>query len=488
MIKRIALQFTILFGIIFFQAPRSGAEEITSHPEVSGALALLDRWIDAHQVYERIPGISVGVVVDQDLIWHKGYGYANVRKKRPATEDTLYSICSISKLFTSVALMQQRDAGRLQLDDPVARHLDWFNIEQAHPDSGPITVRALMTHSSGLPREAVHDYWNPDYPFPTREEMIDGLSGQETLYPAGTFFQYSNLAMTLVGEIAAAEAGKTYDALVQDAILDPLELENTRPYLPKGEHGKAMAYGYGALDRQGNRAREPSFDTRAITPAAGFTSNVVDLGKFASWQFRLLESGDEEVLRASTLREMQRVQWVDPNWKVNWGLGFNVTKAGDDTMVSHGGGCPGYTTAFTMMPKHKLAVIVLTNAGGTDPGKVAQNIYKVLGPALKAAGGGASDDASDDAPDLSEYAGLYHSQPWVSEVAIVQIGDELAVAALPSDDVTQGLRKLEQVDGDRFRRVREDDEGAGEAWLFERDESGKIVAVQRHGSRMTRAE
>jgi hypothetical protein len=64
----------------------------------------------------------------------------------------------------------------------------------------------------------------------------------------------------------------------------------------------------------------------------------------------------------------------------------------------------------------------------------------------------------------------------------------LVVAALPSDDVTQRLQKLEQVDGDRFKRVRDDDEGAGEAWLFERDQSGKIVAVQRHGSRMTRAE
>jgi len=459
-------------------------DDVTDHPAVRGAFDLIDRWIDAHQVYERVPGISVGVVRDQDLIWHKGYGYSNVRRKQPAHEQTLYSICSISKLFTSVALMQQRDTGGLQLDDPVAGHLDWFDLEQAHEGSGPITVRSLLTHSSGLPRESVNQYWNPDYPFPNRDLMIESLSGQSTLYPVGTYWQYSNLALTLIGEIAAARAGKPYARLVEEDILEPLGLTNTRTYLPKDEHGKTLAYGYSALDREGKRIREPYFDAAGITPAAGFTSNVVDLGRFASWQFRLLENGGSEVLKASTLREMQRVQWTDPNWKITWGLGFNVARAGEDTVVSHGGGCPGYTTAFTMMPKHQLAVIVLTNGGGTAPFRVAQNIYKVLGPALKAAAG----EVDSETPDLSDYTGLFHNRPWVSEVAIVQMGDKLAVAALPSDDPSEDLGKLEQVEGDEFRRVREGDDALGETWIFDRDDEGAVVAVRYHGVRMEKVE
>jgi len=456
------------------------AEVIVQHPEVRGALNLLDRWIDAHQSYRNVPGISVGIVLDQDLIWSKGYGYADVSRERPVDEHTLYSICSISKLFTSIALMQQRDAGRLQLDDPVKELLEWFDIEQTHPESGPVTIRGLLTHSSGLPRD-FSAYWSPDYLFPDRDAMIDGLPGQQTLYAAGTYFQYSNLGMSLVGEIAAAKAGMPYREVVQESILAPLGLDNTRTYLPQEEHGSTMAVGHSARDRKGDRIAEPPFDTAGITPAAGFVSNVADLARFASWQFRLLGRGGDEVLKASTLREMQRVHWVDPDWKTTWGLGFAVREVEGNTMVSHSGECPGYATTFTMMPRHKLGVIVLTNANDSRPGMVAANIHKTIGPALKRA---RDDRTASKSADFSELEGLYHDRPWSSEVAIVQMGDRLAVAVLPSDDVTKNLTKLEHEAGAVFRRYREHDDDLGERWTFRRDDKGKVVGVAFHGVRM----
>jgi CubicO group peptidase (beta-lactamase class C family) len=177
-------------------------EQILTHPEMTGAIAAIDAYIEGIQTYEKVPGISAGIVHDQQLIWHKGYGYSNLETKRPADADTLYSICSISKLFTAIGIMQLRDAGELNLRDPVGDHLDWFNIKQAHDGSGPATIESLLTHSSGLPRESDYPYWNgPDFPFPTRAQIIDRLSVQETLYPAQHYFQYSNLALTLAGEI-----------------------------------------------------------------------------------------------------------------------------------------------------------------------------------------------------------------------------------------------------------------------------------------------
>ena len=82
---------------------------VVDHPDVKGALAITDAWIDGMRAYRAVPGMSVGVVVDQDLIFTKGYGYANVRHKVPADADTIYSICSISKLFTSIGVMQMRE-------------------------------------------------------------------------------------------------------------------------------------------------------------------------------------------------------------------------------------------------------------------------------------------------------------------------------------------------------------------------------------------
>ena len=147
----------------------------------------------------------MAIVHDQDLIWSRAWGSADLEANKPAEPDTIYSICSISKLFTSVAVMQLRDEGKLKLDDPVEKHLPWFDLKKTFPDSPPITIEGLLTHSSGLPRESDHPYWTgPDFPFPTREQIIERLSNQETLYPAETYFQYSNLGLTLAGEFAVA--------------------------------------------------------------------------------------------------------------------------------------------------------------------------------------------------------------------------------------------------------------------------------------------
>src|SRR5210317_1135514 len=98
--------------------------------------------------------------------------------------------------------MQLRDADKLTLWDSVGKHLDWFDIAQEYDGSGPITIESLLTHSSGLPRESDFPYWNgPDFPFPTRQQMIAKLKTQNTLYPAQRYFQYSNLALSLAGEI-----------------------------------------------------------------------------------------------------------------------------------------------------------------------------------------------------------------------------------------------------------------------------------------------
>ena len=90
-----------------------------SYPRLGQAMRLFGEWLDAKATFERWPGVSVGLVVDQKLAWSKGLGYADLARKVPATPDTIYGICSISKLFTAIAVMQQRDAGRLRLDDPV---------------------------------------------------------------------------------------------------------------------------------------------------------------------------------------------------------------------------------------------------------------------------------------------------------------------------------------------------------------------------------
>jgi CubicO group peptidase (beta-lactamase class C family) len=294
-------------------------------------------------------------VHDQQLLSARGFGAANPEAGIAATPDTLYSICSISKLFTAIALMQLRDEGVLRLDDPVADHLDWFGIRDAHANDETITIRRLLSHSSGLPRESDYPYWSrPDFRFPTREEIVERLGEQSTLYLASRYFQYSNLGLTLIGEIVTSASGQDYHERVRSGILRPLGMGDTTSEVPAAEWGKRLAVGHSALGRDGARTALPLFQTRGIASAAGFASNVPDMARFASWQFRLLGGASEELLRPATLREMQRVQWVDPDWETTYGLGFAVWQSDDRTYVGHGGGCPGYYTQFLLDPKREL--------------------------------------------------------------------------------------------------------------------------------------
>ena len=112
---------TLWLSLVFVSPCIAQQGTITDHPRVQEALQLLELWVDAKQDYDDVPGMSMAVVYDQDIIWSKGFGLANREDQVPATPSTLYSICSISKLFTSVGVMQLRDAGRVRLDDPVTK-------------------------------------------------------------------------------------------------------------------------------------------------------------------------------------------------------------------------------------------------------------------------------------------------------------------------------------------------------------------------------
>ncbi|MEM9823463.1 MAG: serine hydrolase [Bacteroidota bacterium] len=450
-----------------------------SEKDYTEAKHLIEIWLEAQKDFDRLPGLTALVVHDQAIIWSGAFGMANPEQQRPTQTESLYSICSISKLFTAVGIMQLYDEGKLRLDDRVQDLLPWYNLQQQYPESGPITVRSLLTHSAGLPRESAHPYWSgPNFPFPSSAEVKKELGTQETLYPASTYFQYSNLGMTLLGEIISQVSGVPYEQYIQDHILNPLGLQNTRPYLPKDLHGKELTLGYSAPTRSGERKRMPFFQANGIAPAAGFSSNVEDLGKFAAWQLRLLDTTATEVLRPATLKNMHRVHWTNPDWELTWGLGFTVFKGwGGNTVVGHGGSCPGYQSTLRIDPKNKEAYVVMINAGGTSPNKYANGIRAIL----KKVKSGPAADSSKSKVNLEDYQGFYNLQPWWSELYISSWEGQLVTLGLPSNNPTDDMTFYKHIEGDTFRRVRKDDT-LGETLIFKRDANGKVIRAERHSN------
>jgi CubicO group peptidase (beta-lactamase class C family) len=446
--------------------------------DLTNELALVESWLAVQRAYDRVPGLSAAIVHDQELLWSGASGYADVAGKTPASTDTIYGICSISKLFTGIAVMQLRDQGKLRLDDPMDALLPWFNLVQSHQGSPDITLRSVLSHSSGLPRESDSPYWmGPDFPFPTREQVRKKLGEQSTIYPAQRYYQYSNLGLTLVGEVVAEKSGEDFETYVDRHVLEPLGLHDTATGFPTDRREPRIATGYGYPGRAGEPPVLPRYNTHGITPAAGFTSTALDLASFAAWQFRLLGGQSDDVLSANTLREMQRVQWMDQDWSTARGLAFGVYRVGDHIFTGHGGDCPGFNTRLFIDPVSRYAVVTMANRNKTDVDGYAATVFDIL------EAGGTSPVDANDAPaetlDLDAYVGSYDLRPWDGEDMVFRWQDGLAMVTLPSMSPVENLVRLQHIEGDRFHTIRSD-ETAGHEVVFRRDDSGQVTHIVYH--------
>jgi CubicO group peptidase (beta-lactamase class C family) len=273
-------------------------------------------------------------------------------------------------------------------------------------------------------------------------------------------------------------SGLSYDSFVKLKILDPLGLSNTRPELPEQLYGQRLAVGYSAMTREGKREKVNFFQANGISPAAGFSSSVEELGKFASWQFRLRDTTAWEILRSSTLKYMQQVHWTDPDWETTWGLGFMIRKGPNgNTWVGHGGSCPGYRSTLELDLKNRRAFSVMINASGTNPSKYVRGINGIMDQ-VKAS---AEDNSAAKVKDLQEYVGYYNQLPWWGEAYISTWNGTLVMLDLPSDAPGESMTFFKHTEGDTFRRVRDNGE-LGESLVFERDAEGNIVQYLRHGN------
>lgn len=472
----------LLAGLLFLLCfPSFGQSKKTDYTEM---LNVIDLWLEAQREFDRLPGMSVAIVQDQDILFKKGYGYADMEKKTPMKPETLFSICSVSKLFTSVAIMQLWEQGKIRMDDTLSALLPQYKINQKFEDSVPITVRSLLTHSSGLTRD-IDSSWNaPNYYFLKTDELKAFMDKTESLYPASTYFQYSNLGMSLLGEIVASKSGKSYNDYVEANILKPLQLGDTRPYLPKEMWRKELATGYGALDRKGIRKMQPFIELNSYTPAAGFSSNVIDLAKFASWQFRLLSGTGPEVLKPSTLKEMQRIQWISPDKKRTWGYGFFIGYDGSGSAtIGHDGYCPGYVSVVTIEPKAKIGVSVMINSQGVSIYRYSGQIFSLLNKfnSIEA-------DTTTKSIDLAEYQGLFDSYGLDGETLVMPVKGKLILLDFPTHSPADDISEYKYIKKDVFRKIRPDDKSLGEELVFERDGKGKVSRVRSFSVYMNRME
>lgn len=459
----------LVLGLMFFGNFRAYAQQsdIADHPDVASNIALLEAWLTANMAYQGQPGVSVAIVYDQQLIYAKGFGYADVASQKPMSDTSIFRIASHSKLFTAIALLQLRDQGKLRLDDPVVKHLPWFKVDDTFPDDPPITIRHLITHTSGLPREAGSEYWI-NYDFPTSEDVKERLSDITTAFPTERQWKYSNLALAIAGDVVTAVSGQLYSDYVQKNVIDPLGMSQTSVVFPK-DHEPALAAGYGRRMPDGTRAVMPFVDARGMASATGVSSSVKDMAKFVSWQFRLYGDIKNEVLSANTLREMQRVHWVQKDWSGGWGLGFAISHNKDRDLIGHGGGYPGYLTNTQISLDEKIGVIVFTNSLDGAPRTILARVFDWVAPAITKAVKGVEGLQPDVA--WRKYEGTYRT-PW-GDSHVLTLEGKLAMINPTASNPKPGAFTLVPVGENLFKLTGENGGSAiGELVTFELGDDG----------------
>ena len=435
--------------------------------DVEGAKRLFSSWLQGQIAYRGLPGVVVGVVHDQDLVWSAGFGYADTQSRQPMTAATKFRMASHSKLFTATAIMQLREQGKLRLDDPAAQYLPWFRVKRVAADDPPITIAELLTHSSGLPREA-GPHWTT-YEFPTQDELRTLVANRQAAYAPEVRWKYSNLAYSLAGMIVESVSGQRWADYVSANIFQPLGMTASSV----DQKASGLAVGYGRRMPDGSRAVMPFVDARGMGAATGVTSTVGDMAKFVSAQFTAGPRGGRQILGTASLREMHRVRMLENNWTQGSAIGFAVSRVRDKIYVGHGGGYPGYTTQTLIQLDSKVGVIVLTNTNDSNPNDIATQLMSTVGEAVAKSRPVAPDVVAWN-PAWARFAGSYRGPGGDSEVVLL---NGRLVILTPNAASMENTVQLEPLGNGEFRFMAPGGGGpVGEVVRFVED-GGRVVRM-----------
>ncbi|MGD2217928.1 MAG: serine hydrolase domain-containing protein [Gemmatimonadales bacterium] len=359
--RRILAPFTAL-PLLGLLAAAPAAAQFTPF---EAAIAEFDAEV-ARGVAEDAAGcVSVAVFIADQVIWSKGYGWADIENTVACTAETIGRTGSISKSFTAVLMMQLAERGLFQLDDPV---VDYFpeiaNLADPPADSRPITFRMLASHTAGLVREPELEGAASGSIYRWEEKVLESIAHTSFKTPPGTEYSYSNIGFGILGLASSRAVNVPFMTLVEEQIFRPLAMTSSAFIVNTPELAARLSVGYRRNRETGEvsaeRATREHFGRGYKVPNGGIYSTVGDLAKFAA---AMMGTSPVRILSAASRAEIFTPQAPAESY----GLGFAIAEEDGVTVVGHGGSVAGYNAELRFDLDSKIGVAVLRTAGYKPP-------------------------------------------------------------------------------------------------------------------------
>ena len=343
----------------------------------NGLASQVDAYVSAQMREQKIPGLALSVVRDGKVVKATGFGLANVELNVPVKPETLFQTGSVGKQFTSMAVMMLVEEGKVKLDDKISKYFD-----QAPASWAGITIRNLLTHTSGVPdydSDALTEGKNPfinlraDY---TEQELLRKFETLPVEFAPRQKWSYSNTGYVLLGILIHKVTGEFYGDFLDERIFKPLGMDSTR-IISEADIVPNRSAGY-RLEKGELKNQEwvaPSLNT---TADGALYTNVLDM---ARWDAALYT---EKLVKKATLDQIWTPVRLINGKTVPYGFGWEVTQVNGHRLIEHSGAWQGFTTEIARYADDRLTIVVLTNldSAHSNPEKIAHGIAAIYIPAV----------------------------------------------------------------------------------------------------------
>lgn len=350
---------------------------LCARPGISQAEDRFDgvrEFIETELSRQQIPSLAVAVSHRGKIVWEEGFGFANAATQTPATSDTIFRICSVSKVFTATAIMLLVERGKLELDKPVNDYLGKEKLVARAGKARDATIRRLANHTSGLPTHELIFYEGESF----KRQPSDRIETQIARYgnivwAPGSKPTYSNLASGILSHIVARRSGESFTQFMRKEVFDPLGMNRSSVRLPKRLAQFAAV---------GHVEGKPVPMVTNATPGAGEVwCSAHDLVRFGMFHLKNDLSDQRAILSNKSLDEMKVTTSRAPgsDFGIGWGTDSNYRGTGFRA-VGHHGGNVGWHSLLVLLPEDDVAIAILVNANGNILDPVADEVLSVVVP------------------------------------------------------------------------------------------------------------